>query len=318
MVLLVVLLACLPACGLPTRKDPGEPVKTAVTRGEATSVFERYLDVRATAYKLLNPSLLTAVEIGPVLQVDAGAITVHQRLGTKAPPNAVSSSDITLTDVYAPRFHAYPLWFVAVVRDDDRELARVQVFAREAAAMPWVLVASPETLSSDVIPTFEYDAHGAVEVLPADRASGLVAAPQHVAATYAKALQDADSPAAEEIGKDAFVEQVRTADAQISALEGDTYSQTWNPHDVEYVLRTADGGALVFATFTRKEAYTIKDGVRVDWPNGSPQKAFLGGNLHARGKLRYNHQVLLYVPPSGEGKPRAIGQYGGIVDGEGY
>ncbi|MDN5853040.1 MAG: hypothetical protein L0K86_09370 [Actinomycetia bacterium] len=317
-VLLVLLLIGLAACGLPTRKEPETPVKTAVTRSEATSVFDRYLDVRATAYKLLNPSLLTAVEVGPVLQIDAGAITLHKLLDTLAPRNAVSSTDIRMTEMYAPRFHEYPLWFVAVVSDDDRGLTRVQVFARASSALPWTLVASPEVLSADVIPTLGFDSHDSLEVLPVDRESGLGVTPQEVATTYAEALQDPDSSAAAEIGEDAFVDQVRSADAEISALKGVTYEQTWKPHDVKYAVRTADGGALVFATFTRKENYKVKDGVTVDWPDGSPQKAFLGGNLHAHGKLRYYHQVLLYVPPSGKGKPRAIGQYGGIVDGEGY
>ena len=316
--LLAVLLCCLAVCGLPKQKDPERPVKVAVTRGEATAVFERYVDVRATSYKLLNPSLLTAVEFGPVLQIDAGAIAVHKILGTSAPRDALSSTDITMTDVHAPRFHEYPLWFVAVVSDDDRGLTRVQVFARESAAMPWALVASPEALSADVIPPFARDSHDALEVLRADEQSGLVAAPQQIATTYAQALQDPDSQAAAEIGEDAFVDEVRSADAEISALTGVTYEQTWKPHDVRYVVRTTDGGALVFATFTRKESYRVKKGVAVDWPDGSPQKAFLGGDLHSQGNLRYYHQVLLYVPPSGEGKPRAIGQYGGIVDGDGY
>lgn len=315
---LALLLVCLAACGLPSRKDPEPPVKVAATRTEAESIFDHFTDVRSTSYKLLDPNPLTAVEIGPVLKIDAGAITVHRLLGERAPRDAVSSTDLALTDVYAPRFHEYPLWFLAVVRDGDRELTRVQVFARPSAAMPWVLVASPETLSADVLPTLAFDSHDALQTLAADEQSGLVASPESVAATYAQALHDPGSAAAGQIGSDAFVEQVRRVDEQISALKGVTYEQTWQPHDVTHVVRTADGGALVFATFTRKETYKINDGVTVDWPDGSPQKAFLGGKLYAHGTLRYYHQVLLYVPADGEGKPRAIGQYGGIIDGDGY
>lgn len=315
---LALLLVCLAACGLPSRKDPEPPVKTAVTDAKADSVFEHYLDVRSTSYKLLNPGLLAAVEVGPVLQIDAGAITAHQILGNKASRDAISSSDLTLTDVYAPRFHEYPLWFLGIVHDDDRDLTRVQVFARESAAMPWVVVASPEALSADVIPAFEFDSHGALQVLAPDEKSGLVATPESIATTYAKALQDPGSPAAGTIGDDGFVAEVRRNDMRFSTLGGATYDQTWKPHEVKYVVRTADGGALVFATFTREEHFKIKDGVTVDWPDDSPQRAFLGGKLYARGKLRYYHQVLLYVPADGDGKPRAIGQYGGIIDGDGY
>ena len=315
----LALLLGLAACGLPTPKDPEQPVKVAVTRTEAEAVFDRYSDVRASSYKLLDPNLLTAVEIGPVLEIDAGAITVHRLLGEKAPPDAVSSTDVELTEVYAPRFHEYPLWFVAVVRDDDRELTRVQVFSRPSAAMPWVLVASPEVSSAEALPEFASDAHGALQTLPVGTESGLVASPESVVKTYASALQNRDSQEATQIGSDSFVEQVRRADKEISALNGVTYEQTWKPHDVEHVVRTRDGGALVFANLTREERYKIKKGVSVDWPAGSPQKAFLGGKkLFARGTLRYYHQVLLYVPAAGDGKPRAIGQYGGIIKGDGY
>jgi hypothetical protein len=33
------------------------------------------------------------------------------------------------------------------------------------------------------------------------------------------------------------------------------------------------------------------------------------------GTLTYLHQVLLYIP-GGNGQPRALGQYGGVVSGE--
>ena len=316
--LLAVMLVFLAACGLPSRKDPETPVKVAVTTSEAESVFERHIDTRSTAYKLLDANLLTAVEAGPLLEIDAGEIAVRSQLGKKERNGAVSGTNATMTDVYAPRFHEYPLWFLAVVRDDDSGLMRLQVFSRQAAARPWVLVASPEARSADAIPELALDAHDAPEILPVNARSALVGSPQSVAETYAEALQNPGSESATQIGDDTFIDQVRSVDAEISALKGVTYEQTWKPHDVKHAVRTADGGALVFATFTREEKYQIKDGVTVDWPDGSPQKAFLGGDLQARGKLRYNHQVLLYVPAEGEGQPRAVGQYGGIIDGDGY
>jgi hypothetical protein len=54
----------------------------------------------------------------------------------------------------------------------------------------------------------------------------------------------------------------------------------------------------------------------VSWPAGSPQEAFLAEGISSSGKLRYYHQVLLYLP-GGDARPRALGQYGGVVGADG-
>lgn len=310
----------LAGCGVerPHEKDDTSLDKVAVTQEEAAGVLERYREVRRSAYSLLEAGPLTSVEASPVVLIDAGAIKARRLLGDDAPPSALASEDIDVTGVYAPRFDEYPLWFVALVRDEDRDVTRVLLFARERAARPWTLVASPETVSADAIPALSVDAEGALETLPAGERSGLVATPEAVAETYAKALAGKGSDASEGIADDEFLQQMREVAAASSSIKGVTFSQTWKAHDVRHVARTADGGALVFATLTRDDDYRVKDGVFVDWPKGSVEKAFLSGKLFAHGKLRYYHQVLLYVPPDGSGKPRAIGQYGGIIDGDGY
>ena len=57
----------------------------------------------------------------------------------------------------------------------------------------------------------------------------------------------------------------------------------------------------------------MQPGIKVSWPAGSPQEAFLTNGISGSGKLRYYHQVLLYVPGGSKGEPRALGQYGGVV-----
>lgn len=317
---LLVGATLLAGCGVerPREKDDTSLDKVAVTRDEAAGVLERYREVRRSAYSLLEAGPLTSVETSPVVMIDAGAIKARRLLGDDAPPSALASKDVSVTGVYAPRFDEYPLWFVALVRDDDRDLTRVLLFTRERAAQPWTLVASPEAVSADAIPPLAVDSEGALETLPAGAQSGLVATPDAVAETYAKALSDKGSGANDEVVQDAFIQQMRDVATASSSIKGVTFSQTWKAHDVRHVARTADGGALVFATLTRDDDYRIEDGVFVDWPKGSVEKAFLSGKLFAHGKLRYYHQVLLYVPREGAGKPRAIGQYGGIIDGDGY
>jgi len=101
-----------------------------------------------------------------------------------------------------------------------------------------------------------------------------------------------------------------------AALDGVTFSQTWAAEKVDHVLRTSDGGALAFVTLLRKDQYIVPTTRKITWPEGSPQQALLEDGIQgSSGNLNYYHQVLLHIP-GGNAEPRAIGQYGGVVQGE--
>ncbi|MGH3425297.1 MAG: hypothetical protein ACRDO8_11235, partial [Nocardioidaceae bacterium] len=153
-VLGVAVAACLTlgtaACSVPHPRGDVAVSKVAADNGEISSIYERYRDVRANAIKLLDPTPLGTVEDGPVLAIDAGALQVAKRLSrTRDVPN---QQNLRIVDVLAPRLTEYPLWFVAIVRDDVRKLTKVQIFERESASSQWELVASPETLQSTTLP----------------------------------------------------------------------------------------------------------------------------------------------------------------------
>lgn len=128
-------------------------------------------------------------------------------------------------------------------------------------------------------------------------------------------LEPGDDPR-DLVVRDSFIQQMAAITEQQSSIDGVRFAQQWQARPVEYALRTADGGALVFADLLRVDAYSLEPGTVVNWPEGSDQKAFLTGKLYSGGQLSYVHQVLLYLPAQ-EGKPRAIGQYGGVVDASG-
>ena len=156
-----------------------------------------------------------------------------------------------------------------------------------------------------------------MEPVDAGDADGLALAPQAAVNAYAAALADPNAPGASDVLDDSFIEQMREAATASASIKGVEFSQDWGAKPVQYALRTSNGGALVFATLLRQDSYDIADGRAVNWPEGSEQKALLAGKLYTAGILRYYHQVLMYVPPDGEGKPRVLGQYGGVVSGEG-
>ncbi|MEO6604914.1 MAG: hypothetical protein ABIN55_04820 [Aeromicrobium sp.] len=306
--LAVCCLLVVSGCARPHERSELKVGKEAARTAEIDQVFERYRTVRNAAIELLDPKPLSTVESDAVFDIDAGSFEVSQRLAEKQKQD---TSAIDVTKVLTPRFSKYPLWFLAVVRDRAKGINRIQIFERAAAADPWLLVASPETVAETDLPELRMTGSGVLPVKP-DNGKGMVMSGQDAASVYARALADPASPDAGSIVKDSFIRQMRSATAANSGLKGVTYTQAWNAESVRFALRTVDGGALVFVTLLRYDTYKVKSGLTVSWPTGTPQAAFLSSGISGAGTLQYKHQILLYIP-GGTGKPRAIGQYGGVV-----
>lgn len=312
LVLLVLAGAlALSACAVPHQRGDVAVEKTAARTAEIAAVFSQYRKVRNTAIELLDAKPLSIVESGPVLAIDSGSFEVSQRL---AKTQKQDTASVEVTDVQTPRFGKYPLWFFAVVRDESAGVNRVQIFERETAVDPWLLVASPETLADTPIPEIRREGSAALTVKP-DDGVGMSMSATEAAKAYSRTLADAASPEADQVADDAFIKQMRTTAENNSKLEGVTFSQSWGHDPVKHVLRTSDGGALAFVTLRRLDTYEVKPGLTVSWPEGTPQQAFLSSGISSAGKLRYYHQVLMHIP-GGSGKPRAIGQYGGVVSAD--
>jgi hypothetical protein len=312
----VALLICaalvLAGCATPHQRGHVTLSKNAARSADVAAVLERYRQVRNTAISLLDPKPLSTVESGSVLAIDTGSFEVSQRLAQKQKQD---TSKAELTSILTPRFSAYPLWFVAETRDTALGVNRIQVFQRNSAVEPWLLVASPETVSTTSLPGVRRVGDAVVTVKPTN-GIGLSMSPQAAATSYAKALADPRSADARKVVADSFVKQMRTAAANNAALKGVTFSQSWAAEKVHYAMRTADGGALAFVTLARSDTYKVKSGLTITWPTGTPQQAFLSAGISGSGTLNYDHQVLLYIPGNG-GKPRAIGQYGGVIGADG-
>ncbi len=148
-VLVLICALALSACAVPHKRGNVSVEKTAARKSEVTSVFNQYRKVRNTAIELLDAKPLSIVESGPVLAIDSGSFEVSQRL---AKTQKQDTAAVEVTDVETPRFKKYPLWFFAVVRDAKAGVNRVQIFERDTAVEPWLLVASPETLADTPIP----------------------------------------------------------------------------------------------------------------------------------------------------------------------
>lgn len=313
---LIPLLVCalvLAGCAIPHQRSDLAIEKTSARTSEVEAVFKRYREVRNTAIELLDAKPLSTVETDAVLAIDSGSFEVSQRLAQTQTQN---DGVVDVTDIFTPRFTKYPLWFVGVARDRGLGINRIQVFERTSAVDPWLLVASPETLAETALPDIRTTGGDvAVKVNP-DNGSGMALSAQGAADAYAKTLADEGSSEAKTVENDSFIKLMRATASTNAALKDVGFTQGWDADPVKYVLRTSDGGALAFVTLLRLDTYTVKKGLTVTWPKGSPQEAFLSSGITNSGKLRFYHQVLLYIP-GGSGLPRAIGQYGGVVGAEG-
>jgi hypothetical protein len=297
---------------IPAERDgDSTPSKRAAVQSDVDQIFDRYRAVRNAAIGLLDPKPLSTVESGPVLAIDSGSFEVSQRLSTTQDEQ---SQQLVVTDIQTPSFSKYPLWFMATAYDAVEEVNRVQVFERASAVDPWLLVAAPQTVVTTELPTLRHDGDGAALTVSPSSSAGMAMSPQEAAEAYAQALGSTEPST--EVARDDFIRQMRDSFDANSSLEGVGVTQEWAAEKVEHALRTDDGGALVFVTLLRLDTYDVQPGVTVSWPAGSPQEAFLADGISSSGKLRYYHQVLLYLP-GGDARPRALGQYGGVVGADG-
>ncbi|KHL19554.1 hypothetical protein CLV56_3677 [Mumia flava] len=313
-----VLAAALAGCGVvPVRKD-APAGKIAAAPDDVDSISGTYEEAREFGMAALDAETLALVEGGSMLAIDTGAIQVARLLnGVTATGSGTSTWETE--EQYTPRLDAYPLWFVTIAADDERSRRQLRVFSRPSAVAPWRLVAGPETFGSTALPEPAVT-DGALDVLDADDGAGLAASPQEALDDYAAAL-DADA-APGEAATDSFVQQMRRQEAALLAEHpGLGLERSWAVQPDLYAFRTREGGALVVGTLLRQDAYTLRQGAVVRWPDDSEQRAHLGDPMGGPGVLRYYHEVLMYVPPQGDsGTPRVIGQYGGVVgraDGDG-
>jgi hypothetical protein len=303
------------ACALPQPKDTTIVTKQAASELSAVGVVARYNAVRTRADELLDGSLLPQVEGGELLDIDQGAYFVSLRVDAPADQPALRLAPPER--VVSPRFASYPLWFVVMARDEGGGNKRVAVFEKADSVSPWLMTMAPETTPEAVLPPIAQDSTGAAVTVSPDDTTVTGVSPTEVLQRYAGALTPGESQDDTFFAADAFSTQTRRFQQSQASLPFADFSQTWSALPPEFTLRTEDGGFLVFGTLTRRDAYAVQTNSYIDWDDTADTAAYLPGRVYRSAVLDYSHQMLLYVPPRGQGKPRLIGQYGGVVDGQG-
>lgn len=310
----VALLAS--ACAVPQRKDTSVVTKPAATPVAARSIVAKYNAVREQADERLDGSLLTQIEGEELLDIDQGAYFVSVRVDK---PEGYAAVRLAPPEqVLSPRFAAYPMWFVVFARDQKGGNKRVAVFERADSVSPWLMTMAPATTPDAGLPPVAVDDTGAAVTVGAEDDTGTGVSPATALQRYAAALAPGESEDDGFFAPDAFLGQNREFQETQAALPFASFEQSWSAQAPEFALRVAGGGALVFGTLTRRDAYSVQANSYIDWDDNADTAAYLPGRVYRSATLDYSHQVLLFLPPKGQGKPRLIGQYGGVVDGQGF
>lgn len=311
-----LLALVLPAsCALPQPKDTSVVTKPAATEASARTIVARYNAVRARADETLDASLLARIEGGELLDIDQSAYFVSVRVDRPADYPEVRLA--RPERVVSPRFAGYPLWFVVLARNERGGNKRVAVFERADSVSPWLMTMAPATTPQATLPPVVQDGTGAAVTVGPDDDTGTGVSPTEVLQRYATALAPGRTEEAGTFAADAFLARTRKFQQTQQSLPFAAFQQVWTAHPPPFALRVEGGGMLVFGTLTRRDSYSVQANTYIDWDDRADTAAYLPGRVYRSATLDYSHQLLLFVPPRGKGKPRLIGQHGGVVDGEG-
>ncbi len=313
----VAVASAVAGCALPHHKSLGDASKPGASSAVAQATLASYARDRAVSDATWDVKALASLETGAVLDIDQSSLVIRRALGITARPFALDDA----VTVWAPRFDSYPLWFVAVARVQKQQEQIVCVFSRKSSTDPWLLEAAPRLAGDTETPGVGRAADATVaRLLPgspqtwSDGAAVTLTSPvQQIADDYADVLTSAKSEHVDEFVTDSFITQMRQI-AKEQPTQGVRFEQRWTAGDVTYVLRLADGGALMFVTLKRVDRFEVRPGQTLKFA-GSEAGAYLPDPIRRKARLDYEHQVLMVVPR--DGKPLVIGQYGGLVGARG-
>jgi len=311
----LLLLASSAACsGSSSSAESSAP--PALTKDQAAQVLQRFVATANRASRDLDDETLAAVEGAPQLTMDAAAYKL--RRAAKYKPADVQ---VTKPYFYIPRLSGYPHWFAAdVITGSGKDTLRhAMLFTQDKAGGPWLLTGDPYAADAS-LSKVALDKNGyATAVSPTT--TGLTLPPDKLAPAHAALLSEGPkAPGAAGLAAGPKTTQaydaLRQAEDQLGK-GGVTLSSKFAPEASPVrVLKTTDGGALVWYLVRQNEAYS------------SPKRGRLAvtGDLiglapASAAKTRLDTTVLVQylaaVPPKGKGPAAVTGMYRKAVEATG-
>ncbi|MFI6456866.1 hypothetical protein ACIBF6_35565 [Streptosporangium amethystogenes] len=312
--------SALPGAG-PEQASPAPATSTSappvapVTTQEAASILEDYVKRNNAANKVMSDELLAGYEGGSSLVIDKAGYASQRKLGGRSyQPFDYIKPTYTVPAVKEGR------WFLTTAywkgKSETAKEPTYLLFARDGES--WRQMYAPDVFegqATDELPEITTDA---AEVAQSD-AAGLMMSPAAFARSYAAHLVGKGTTTS----KSRFAADRLTTGAASNRINMNPYAkltESARPATAypSYALRTADGGALAFATIERSRRYDVRQGPERNYVN-LKDNGLLTGKYYTYMKLTELIQVVAHIPPKTAelGQVKVIGSYSGIISGSG-
>lgn len=306
----VALSACSPAQTL-LGLQPNTAVLSnspAVTPGQASTVATRAITQAQRADALRTKAAAESAYTGLALTVAPARYVVEKAIDPDADPGGALAPVAQPSRIVVTAGRSFPRTVLAVWQPEGGR-AREAVLMRSAdVRTPFRVATRVDLLPGEVLPPTPPNTRGA-SVL-ADDVGGLVATPRQAVADLARLLQTGTSPGTP-FESSVVVKEVRAkaADQARDVKKVATFTQRHTARDDgTTVIRTADGGALVFAAIDRSDLFTVRKGAGVITPPPA-YRALASGlkKITRSATVTTVETVVLVVPPRGQGSVRVVG-----------
>lgn len=348
------VLACtaamLSACTFPGLGGESGP-KAAVSKEEATRVFNNYVQASNAARKARDKDRLPRIETGPQLPVSIGKYKIAD-YHRDSDEFRLDPLEFEAPTFFIPRFEKFPKWFAAVAAPTGGGPPQAMIFIRDTDREAWraayaVVVDVPESggdkddkdggdggdggggdgangNGGEQLPRIAVDGDGLASVLPPGRkAERSPIRPVQLPDAHASLNQYGPSGLGAGIvaagPRTTGVAETVARDVRLAKRRGFTYVRSYHASGFPiYALQTYGGGALVW--------YSVTDELSVTRARGRARTPLRMASdvagIIRRTKVTENfqasslHQYLAVVPPDG-GRAKVIGSFGGPVGGVG-
>ncbi|HEY0937434.1 MAG TPA: hypothetical protein VGD91_27305, partial [Trebonia sp.] len=289
------------------------PEAGPLTVTQAGQVLAGYTTANNDANASCDNALLATVETGSSYAIDTGLYQAQRAAGT-APFPAFSPARATY---YLPRAEpaSGPRWFVAQVANAFRSTpgkvssTEYVVFTQAMPGGPWRDAAEPYLLSGAGVPPVTVGSDGLATAVSLQDGA-LAVAPGQLPAATAAALDGASPAAVAGPGNldDTAARQLTRKDVPGGKVT-DVHAPAAGGDRLDFALRTADGGALVFYADAAELTITPPAGslLHLTVPG-----LYSAGQPLSRAGLSYLEQFAAYDPPAG-GTPRIVADYSGVT-----
>ncbi len=281
----------------------------AVTAGQASAIATRALTQAQRADALRTPEAAESAYTGLALTVAPARYVVEKVLDPSKDSSGGALAPVAQPSrIVVTAGRGFPRTVLAVWQPDGSSTRQAVLMDSPDVRTPFRVATRVDLLPGEVLPPTAPNTRGA-SVLAED-VGGLVATPRQAVKDLAALLQTGTSGGTP-FDSSVVVREVRSK-AAAQAKDVNKVAVFQQRHtardDGMRVVRTADGGALVFAAINRTDLFTVRKGAGVITP--PPAYRALGSGLKRitrSAAVTTVEVVALVLPPHGKGSARVIG-----------